>query len=74
MANGNGDYLSRFERVEKTLEAITGRLDALTGRLDTLTDDVIKMHGTMKGLKENTDQLVGAIRGLIDRIPPENLR
>jgi hypothetical protein len=42
--------------------------------LDTLTRDVTVMQSTLKGLKENTDNLVSAIRELIDRIPLENVR
>jgi hypothetical protein len=81
MADENGDYLSRFERVEKTLESLASKLDTLTNDLiilqevtDTLTRDVTTMHGGMKTQKENTDKLLIALRELIDRIPPENLR
>jgi len=74
MPEPNGDYLSRFERVEKTLERLVEAQSKQQEQLNTLTYDVQTMHSTMKGLKENTDRLLSGLRDLIDRIPPENLR
>lgn len=66
--------LSRFDRVEKTLERIVQVQENQQNQLDTLTRDVIALHGTMKFLKENTDRLLIGLRDLIDRIPPQSLR
>lgn len=73
MADPNGDYLSRFERVEKTLERIVLIQENQQVQLDALTRDVITLHSTMRSLKENTDLLLVGLRSLIDRIPPEIL-
>lgn len=48
--------------------------DRIWRSIEALTKDVTTTHATLKSLKDNTDKLVGAIRDLIDRIPPENLR
>jgi hypothetical protein len=65
--NGNYDWR---EQMRKNWEDH----DRIWQHLETLTRDVTVMHSTLKSLKENTDNLVSAIRDLIDRIPPENLR
>ncbi len=74
MPEDNGDYLSRFERVEKTIERIVFVQERQQEPLNALTRDVTTLHGTMRSLKENTDRLLVGLRELIDRIPPENLR
>jgi hypothetical protein len=65
--NGNYDWREQMRRNGEDH-------DRIWGHLETLTRDVTVTHATLKGLKENTDNLVSAIRELIDRIPPENLR
>jgi len=41
--------------------------DRIWRNIEALTNDVTVMHATLKGLNENTDKLVTAIRDLIDR-------
>ena len=67
LPNGNYDWREQMRRNWEDH-------DRIWRNLETLTQDVTVLHGTLKGLKENTDKLVGAIRERIDRIPPENLR
>ncbi|HEX3683841.1 MAG TPA: hypothetical protein VHU83_15005 [Bryobacteraceae bacterium] len=67
LPNGNYDWR---EQMRKNWEDH----DRIWRNLETLTHDVTVMHATLTGLKDNTDKLVSAIRELIDRIPPENLR
>ena len=65
----NGNYDER-EDIRRNWEDH----DRIWKTIEALTTDVVHLHGTMTSLKENTDKLVSAIRSLIDRIPPENLR
>ncbi|MGA8595703.1 MAG: hypothetical protein WB676_13380 [Bryobacteraceae bacterium] len=65
----NGNYDWREQR-RKSWEDH----DRIWRNLEALTNDITATHATLKGLKENTDKLVIAIRELIDRIPPESLR
>lgn len=41
---------------------------------DRLDRNISALHASAVQFKENTDKLVNAIRELLDRIPPENLR
>jgi hypothetical protein len=66
-SNGNYDWR---EQMRKNWEDH----DRIGRNLEVLTNDITTTHATLKGLKKNTDKLVTAIRDLIDRIPPENLR
>jgi len=80
MANENGDHMSRFDRMQKTLQEIlevqklqghnlTGMVTVLQGQVER-TD---RMDARIDHFATKVDDLVGAIRDLIDRIPPENL-
>jgi hypothetical protein len=80
MANDNGDYLSRFERMEKTLQGILEvqklqgqNLAALVAVQQGQVERMGRMDTRIDHLATKVDDLVGAIRSLIDRIPPENL-
>jgi hypothetical protein len=80
MANDNGDYLSRFEQMEKTLQGILEvqklqgqNLAALVTVQQGQVERMGRMDTRMDNLATKVDDLVGAIRSLIDRIPPENL-
>jgi phage-related minor tail protein len=85
MPNENGDYLSRFERVEKTLEQIALLQLAQAERMDQADKQNAALRGELmermdrydarvNQLAAKVDDLVGAIRNLIDRIPPQSLR
>jgi hypothetical protein len=74
MANENGDYTSRFERVEKTLEQVALLQLAQAKRTDELTERMDRSDARVNQLATKVDDLVGAIRSLIDRIPPQSLR
>jgi hypothetical protein len=74
MANENGDYLSRFDRVERNLEVLTNDLVALAAVVNKQNESILAIRDTVLGLHETTNQLLGALHQLIDRIPPENLR
>lgn len=69
MAEGNGsyDWNERMKRIEDSIERNWADHD----RLDR---NIAALHASMVEQKKNVDSLVGAIRDLIDRIPPENLR
>jgi hypothetical protein len=65
--NGNYDWQERMRRIEESIERnLEGhaRMDRNIGGL----------RASMVQQKENVDKLLGALRDLIDRIPPENLR
>ena len=81
MADQNGDYLSRFERVEKTLEqtalltlALAERMKEAEKRMDETEKRMVQQDARIDKLAGKVDDLVGAIRSLIDRIPPQSLR
>jgi hypothetical protein len=81
MANENGDYLSRFERVEKTLEQVAllqlaqaQRMEKLEKQHNEVVERMDRSDARVNKLATKVDDLVGAIRSLIDRIPPQSLR
>jgi len=41
---------------------------------DRISRNIEHLHASMTAQKENVDKLLIALRELIDRIPPENLR
>lgn len=74
MAEENGDYLSRFERLERLNAQHTQQIgelishgEALDRRIEILRESQLETNTQIKGL-------LGALRDLIERIPPENLR
>ena len=67
MADENGDYVSRFERVAESQE-VQGRKIA-----GIVTMQQVRVARDNEAVAK-IDALVGAIRDLIYRIPPENLR
>lgn len=69
MPEGNGNYDWR-EEIRRNWEDH----DRIWRNVEALNNDVVHLHGSLVALKDNTDKLVTAIRELIDRIPPENLR
>ncbi len=74
MANENGEYISRFERMEKTIEAIV-EVQTMQGRnLEKIVSAQQQQADNFSNLSAKVGELVGAIRSLIDHIPPQNLR
>lgn len=74
MPEENGDYLSRFERLERLSEQHTKQIGELVShaagsdrRIEILRESQLETNTQIKSL-------LGAWRDLIERIPPENLR
>ena len=65
----NGDYDWR-ERMRQLDESIA-RNWADHERMDR---NIAALHASVLEQRKNIDKLLGALRDLIDRIPPENLR
>jgi predicted nucleic acid-binding Zn-ribbon protein len=65
--NGNYDWNDRMKRLEDSIAANWEDHQRLDRNIDALRASMVEQ-------KANVDNLVSAIRGLIDRIPPENLR
>jgi len=65
--NGDYDWRERMRRLEDSIERNWADHD----RIDR---NITALHTSMLAQKENVDKLLGALRELIDRIPPENLR
>jgi hypothetical protein len=74
MSDGNGDSLSRLERIEKQLEKLGEIVHGLVDHAELSNRRFYRLHEIVKQNNERTRNLVGAIRDLIDRIPPQNLR
>lgn len=65
--NGNYDWNERMRRLEDAIERNWEDHDRLDRNIEGLRVSMVQQ-------KENVDKLLGALRELIDRIPPENLR
>jgi septal ring factor EnvC (AmiA/AmiB activator) len=72
--NGNYDWQERMRRLEESVERNWADHDRIWQNIEALTKDVTALHASMKEQKSNLDKLLIALRELIDRIPPENLR
>jgi hypothetical protein len=66
-SNGNYDWRERMRRIEDSMERNWVDHERTYRNIEGL-------HASMKAQKENVDKLLGVLRELIDRIPPENLR
>ena len=74
MPENNGDYASRFERLEKLAAAHSEQIGGLIEHA-AMTDQRIELlRQSQLDANANVKSLVAAIRELVDRIPPENLR
>jgi hypothetical protein len=69
VADENGSFDWR-EQIQKNWEDH----DRIWRSIEALTNDTVNLHKSLVAQKENTDKLLVALRELIDRIPPENLR
>ncbi len=68
MADGNGDDpLARLNRLEKLAADHLVEHERIWSAIDKLRESQLEMTASVQSL-------VSAIRDLIDRIPPENLR
>ncbi len=65
--NGNYDWRERMKRLEDSIERNWSDHE----RIDR---NISGLHASMIEQKQNVDKLLSALRDLIDRIPPENLR
>lgn len=65
--NNGYDWRERMRRLEDMAERNLVEHERMDRNISSL-------HASLSSLKDNTDKLVTAIRDLIDRIPPENLR
>ena len=65
--NGNYDWQERMRRLENAIERNWHDHEPIDRNIEALRASMVQQ-------KENVDKLVGALRELIDRIPPENLR
>jgi hypothetical protein len=65
--NGNYEWRERMRRIEESMERNWPDHDRINRKIAGL-------HTSMTAQKDNVDKLLGALRELIDRIPPENLR
>ncbi len=69
MSDGNGDFLSRFERIEKQLEKLGEIVHELVEHADSGNQRFARLEGIVRENNDRSGKLVGAIRDLIDRIP-----
>jgi hypothetical protein len=72
MPDGNG--ASRLDRIEKQIEKLGEVVTGLVEHADLSNQRFDRLEGIVRENNERTASLVSAIRDLVDRIPPENLR
>jgi hypothetical protein len=65
--NGNYEWRERMRRIEESMERNWADHNRINRNIEGL-------HTSMTAQKDNVDKLLGALRELIDRIPPENFR
>jgi predicted nucleic acid-binding Zn-ribbon protein len=76
MPDGNGDYdwRERMRRLEDSVERKWADHERIRASQELFDRNMQKLHSHLVEQKKNIDNLVAAIRDLLDRIPPENLR
>lgn len=74
MPEGNGDYLSRFERLEKLAEQHSEQIGDIIAHARIVDRQIEELRGAILETNQGTRNLLSSLRELIDRIPPENLR
>jgi hypothetical protein len=65
--NGKYDWRERMRRIEESVERNWADHDRINRNIEGL-------HTSIGAQKDTVDKLLGALRDLIDRIPPESLR
>ena len=63
-----------MRRLDETVERNWAAHERLWVNQERSERNIDKLHASMLEQKQNVDKLLGAVRELIDRIPPENLR
>jgi ATP-dependent protease HslVU (ClpYQ) peptidase subunit len=74
MADGSGDYLSRFERLEKSLELVAATMTKIVAIQQAQAERMDHMDAKIDRLATIVDDLVGPVRSLISRMPPQILQ
>jgi predicted RNase H-like nuclease (RuvC/YqgF family) len=76
MAQSNGDYdwRERLERIEDSIERNWADHERMNRNAERMDRNIGRLHTDLVKQKENVDNLLLALRELIDRIPPENLK
>jgi hypothetical protein len=76
MPDGNDDYdwRERLRRLEDSVERKWSDHDRNWADHELLDPNIRALHASVIEQKENVDKLLIALRELIDRIPPQNLR
>ena len=76
MPEGNGDYdwRERMRRLEDSVERNWADHDRLWANQERTERNIENLRAGLVEQKHNIDKLLLALRDLIDRIPPENLR
>jgi hypothetical protein len=76
MANRNGDnnIERRFEQLGELVRGLIKHAESTEKQLETIGLNMEKLRESHVATLNSVQGLVGAIRELIDRIPPENLR
>jgi hypothetical protein len=72
MPDGNG--ASRLDRIEKQIEKLGEIVTGLVEHAGLSNQRFDRLEGIVRENNERTASLVSAIRDLVNRIPPENLR
>jgi hypothetical protein len=72
--NGNYDWRERLERIEESIERNWSDHERMRANSERMDRNIQQLHSDVVKLKDNTDNLLLAIRSLLDRIPPENLK
>lgn len=73
-SDGQYDWREQMRHNWEDHDRIWNTLNRVAERMDALARDDEKMHSHLAQQKGNIDNLLEALRKLLDRIPPESLR
>ncbi len=74
MPDCNGDYESRFDRMEEIVADLLAAARTNLDEHERIWQAIDKLREAQFDTNASVVSLTGTIRDLIDRIPPENLR
>jgi hypothetical protein len=74
MPDGNGENQSRLDRMEKMVADLLAAARTNVDGHERIWQAIDKLREAQLDTNASVLSLTGAIRDLIDRIPPENLR